>query len=97
MSTLLSNLVNNSCEIYSKKCRDKSCKSECEFKGLKCNKLCYNCKECRKKQLIPITGLIKKFLNTYKLFNNDTNKIILLLRKGLYPYEHMDSWKRFDA
>ena len=21
---------------------------------------------------------------------------ILLLRKGIYPYEHMDSWERFD-
>ena len=45
MSTLLSKLVNNSSEFYSKKCRDKDCKSECEFKGLENNKLC---KECRK-------------------------------------------------
>ena len=45
MSTLLSKLVNNLSEIYSKKCRDKDCKSECEFKGLENNKLC---KECRK-------------------------------------------------
>ena len=45
MPTLLSKLVNNLSEIYSKKCRDKDCKSECEFKGLENNKLC---KECRK-------------------------------------------------
>ena len=45
MSTLLSKLFNNLSEIYSKKCRDKDCKSECEFKGLENNKLC---KECRK-------------------------------------------------
>ena len=24
------------------------------------------------------------------------NKFILLLRKGFYPYEYMDSWERFD-
>ena len=24
------------------------------------------------------------------------SKFILLLRKGIYPYEYMDSWKRFD-
>ena len=23
---------------------------------------------------------------------NDINKLILLLRKGLYPYEYMDEW-----
>ena len=35
MLTSLSKLVDNLSEIYSKKCRDKNCKSECEFKGLK--------------------------------------------------------------
>ena len=64
MSTLLSKLINNLCEIYSKKCRDKNCKSECEFKRLKKNNLPYNCKVCIKKQLKPINGLIKKFPNT---------------------------------
>ena len=93
MSTSLSKLVDNLSEIYSKKCRDKNCKSECEFKGLKKNKISYNCKGCRKKQLKPINGLIKKFPNTYKFCNNDINKFILLLRKGVYPYEYMDSRK----
>ena len=51
MSSKLLRLVNNLSEIYSKKCRDKNCKDECEFKGLKNNKLSYDCKECRKKQL----------------------------------------------
>ena len=39
--------------------------------------------------------LIKNFPNTYHLCNNDLNKFDLLLRKGVYPYEYMDSWKRF--
>ena len=39
--------------------------------------------------------LINKFPNTYQLSNKDQNKFALLLRKGIYPYEHMDSWKRF--
>ena len=40
--------------------------------------------------------LIKKCKNTYSFCNNDLNKFILLLRKGVYPYEYMDSWERFN-
>ena len=39
--------------------------------------------------------LIKKFPNTYQFCNEDLNKFSLLLRKGVYRYEHMNSWKRF--
>ena len=34
--------------------------------------------------------------STYEFCNGDLNKFILLLRKGVYPYEYMDSWQRFD-
>ena len=37
-----------------------------------------------------------KSLNTYKFSNLDNNKFILLLRKGVYPYEYMDDWKKFN-
>ena len=40
-------------------------------------------------------ALIKRFYNTY-LSDDDINKFKLLLRKGVYPYEYMDSWKRFN-
>ena len=41
-------------------------------------------------------ALIKRFYNTYQLSDNDINKFKLLLRKGVYPYEYMDRWKRFN-
>ena len=44
----------------------------------------------------PIKPLIEKFPNTYRLCNNDNNKFILLLRKGVYPYEYIDDWNRFN-
>ena len=40
--------------------------------------------------------LKKKSKNTFKFSNNDINKFILLLRKGIYPYEYMDEWGKFN-
>ena len=40
--------------------------------------------------------MIKRLYNTCQLSDNDINKFKLLLRKGVYPYEYMDSWKRFN-
>ena len=54
------------------------------------------CKECKTKSNKSINGLIEKSPSIYQFCNGDHNKFVLLLRKGVYPYEDMDSWKKFD-
>ena len=98
MSTSLSSLLDNISEIYKKECKAckkrRKIKSVCNFIGLENNKLNYECKECKKRSLKLINELIKKFPNVYQFCNEDINKFVLLVRKGVYRYEYIDSWER---
>ena len=39
---------------------------------------------------------IKTFPHVYQFWNGVHNKFVLLLRKGVYPHEYIDSWERFN-
>ena len=41
------------------------------------------------------TSLMNNQKNAYKFSNNDINKFIFLLSKGVYPYEYIDEWENF--
>ena len=50
---------------------------------------CFECKKDYKKNFNR--KLIERFANIYEFCNENINKFILLLKKGVYPYEYMDS------
>ena len=54
---------------------------------------CFQCNSWYKKQFEH--DLINKFKDTYEFCQKDISKFILLLRKGIYLCEYMDSWVRF--
>ena len=74
----------------------KKIRAKCEFIGLKDNRLKYKCKESNDISVKSVDDLKEKFPRIYKFCNGDLNKFLLLLKKGVYPYEYMDSWERFN-
>ena len=112
MTGWLPDLVNNVYEgIHRIKCKygqnDKKCKTygirykycNCflEYTNsrddlMKCKCLCFNKSYQRKFDKKWKEG----FFNRYKFSHHGNNKFILLLRKGVYPFEYMDDWERFN-
>ena len=79
MATSFSKLVDNLTDnIYNDKCI--KCKSNLCFVRAMNEKLIFKCIDCEKEY--------EKEIN--KFCYNDLNKFIMLLRKGVYPYEYID-------
>ena len=107
MASSLSNIVNNLSEwIHKIKCKyghyDKRCETyrikykycDCslEYTNFKDYLIEYKCIYCKKIYHQKFDEKFKKqFFNTYKFFNHENIKFILLLQKGVvYLYEYMD-------
>ena len=54
------------------------------------------CNTCNFKKKVVANNLIKRLPSTFKLCKGDLKKVLLSLRKGVCPYEYMDSMDKFD-
>ena len=89
------NLVDNLTEGIHK-IKFKDCNCFLEYQSVKENLIKYKCL-CKKDFSNKLDEKLKKhFKSTFKLSDNDINKIIFLLGKGVYPYKYMDKWEKFN-
>ena len=97
MATSLSKLVDNLIEnFHNDKC-DK-CKSSLCFVNAVNKVLAFECVDCGKEYKKGLNKkLIERFSNVYEFCGYDINKFMVLLRKGVYPYEYMDDEKKLPS
>ena len=96
MATSLSKLVDTFTDnIHNDKCI--KCESNLCFVRAINEKLIFKCIDCEKEYEKEFNKeLLERFANTYKFCDNDLDKFIMLLRQGVYPYEYIDEWDKFN-
>ena len=98
MASSLDKLAGNLCETNGVKCN--SCRNDSmdmkttissEYKAL------FECKKCKSKKIKQFSGIqLKESFDSTSKYWCDDEKFRLLLRKGVYPYEYIDSWEKFN-
>ena len=75
----------------------KYCDCFLEYTNFKDNLIEHKCLCCNKSYQQKFDKKLKvRFFNTYRLCNHENNKLILLLRTGVYPYEYKDDLEKFN-
>ena len=93
MSSSLSTLVDN----LSEGLHNKNGENASLVCSIYQSKIIHKCIDYNKSYKLHFNkDLINTFGNTHEFCNKDINKFFLLLRKGIYPYEYMDSRERID-
>ena len=81
--------------IHNDKCI--KCKSNLCFVRVMNETLLFKCIDFEKEYEKEFNKeLLESFANTYKFCDNDLDKFIMLPRKGVYPYEYIDEWDKFN-
>ena len=95
MASYYGYLINNLTDQLYNICFDR--KSPLDYMVFKDNKVVFRCFECKKNISEDFNNeLTKRFKNTYQFCETGINKFLMLIRKGIYPYEYMDFWNKFN-
>ena len=96
MASSLDKLASNLCSTSRTQC-DK-CKGNMELINISSDYIAsFGCERCKTKKTKDLYGeVLKNNFNQTSGFWRCDEKFRLMIRKGVYPYEHMDGWMKFE-